>query len=239
MGISHSTARVIAPLSFVFDFAAQQYGIFSKPNMQDIHYRNLAAFSPRPEFIGAFFFPQQIIQLIWLYRLWQGKNIQSTNEVEVQEMTDYAPYYVLGNVCIGSWMFFWNTNNLKTSNIFVTINTLAQLTYLVTTLRPMNTHSTNSIMTHTVAKTFAGIGILDLLHNTSAAYYKGVAPSTLVKILTGVGFAGMASMSDWIFGGCMVYDLAGLAVGQGGDWGKLLGGYAVGTGAIVAMKNWF
>lgn len=45
MGISHSTARLIAPASFVYDFAAQQYGIFSTPSMKDIHDMNLAAFS--------------------------------------------------------------------------------------------------------------------------------------------------------------------------------------------------
>jgi hypothetical protein len=239
MGITHSTARYLAPASFAFDFIAQQYGIFSTPNMKDIHDMNIAAFSPQPYFIGGFFFPQQIIQLIWLYRLWKGKSLQSTTDSEVQEMTDYTPYYALGNFCIGTWMFFWNSNDLKTSNVFVIINTVAQLTYLVTSLKPLNTKSTNSILTHTVAKTFAGIGVLDLLHNTAAAYYKGVPPSTLVKVMTGVGFAGMASVSDWIFGGCLVYDLVGLAVGQGGEWGRLLGAYAVGTGAIVSFKNWF
>lgn len=100
MGISHSTARIIAPLSFAFDFAAQQYGIFSKPNMQDIHYQNLAAFSPRPEFIGGFFFPQQIFQLVWLYKLWKGP--ASCTKDELDQMVDYTPFYALGNVCIGS-----------------------------------------------------------------------------------------------------------------------------------------
>ncbi|KAF2429143.1 hypothetical protein EJ08DRAFT_300969 [Tothia fuscella] len=238
MGISHSTARYIAPASFLFDFAAQQYGLFSSPNMQDIHNRNLAAFSPRPEFIGAFFFPQQIIQLVWLWKLWNA----SGTEDEVRQMVDYAPIYALGNVCIGTWMFFWNSNNLATSNIFVIINTVAQIAYLTTRLKPLNTKSTPSILTHIVAKTFAGIGVLDLLHNTSAAYYKGVPPSTAVQALTGVGFAAAASMSDWIFGGCLAYDLVGLAVGQGisqgSSWGRLLGGYAAMTAGIVFTKNW-
>jgi hypothetical protein len=235
MGVSHSTARIISPLSFFYDFAAQQYGIFSSPSMKDIHNRNLAAFSPQPYFIGSFFFPQQIIQLIWLYKLWHADG----SEEEVNEMTNYAPFYALGNVCIGTWMFFWNANDLMMSNVFVIVNTAAQLGYIATRMKPMNTKSTPSILTHIVAKTFAGIGVLDLLHNTSAAYFKGVPPNTLTKILTGVGFAGLASVSDWILGGCLVYDLTGLAVGQGGDWGRLLGAYAVGAGAIVGLKNWF
>jgi len=135
-------------------------------------------------------------------------------------------------------MFFWNSNNLATSNIFVIINTVAQIAYLTTRLKPMNTQSTPSVLTHIVAKTFAGIGVLDLLHNTSAAFYKGVPPSNTVKALTGIGFAAAASMSDWIFGGCLVYDLVGLAVGQGGPWGSILAAYSVMTAGIVASKNW-
>jgi hypothetical protein len=82
MGISHSTARYLAPASFLFDFVAQQYGLFSSPNMMDIHNQNLAAFSPNPYFIGAFFFPQQIIQLVWLWKLWHA----SGTDAEVREM---------------------------------------------------------------------------------------------------------------------------------------------------------
>ncbi len=47
-----------------------------------------------------------------------------------------------------------------------------------------------------------------------------------------------SAASDWIFGGCLVYDLVALAVGQSGSWRTLLGAYAVGAGAIVAAKNW-
>lgn len=101
----------------------------------------------------------------------------------------------------------------------------------------MNTRSTSSVLTHIVSKTFAGIGVLDFLHNTSAGFFKDVAPSTTVKVLTGLGFAAGSAMSDWIFGGCLVYDLVALTVGQTGDWRKLLGAYAVGSAAIVTAKN--
>lgn len=101
----------------------------------------------------------------------------------------------------------------------------------------MNTNSTGSILTHIVSKTFAGIGVLDLLHNTSAAFFKDVEPNTMVKLLTGLGFAGASAMSDWIFGGCLVYDLIALAVGQSGNWRTLLGAYAAGSAAIVTAKN--
>ena len=51
----------------------------------------------------------------------------------------------------------------------------------------------------------------------------------------------LTSTSDWIFGGCLVYDLIALAVGQRGigetGWSNLLGVYALGAAGIVTAKN--
>jgi len=211
--------------------------------MQDIHDKNLSFFSPNPYFIGAFFFPQQFFQLAWMYKLWRLDERSPAQAKDLAMIQKFVPYYALGNVCIGTWMFFWNSNRLDISNIFVIVNTLTQLWYVSTQLEPMNTNNWNSILTHVVSKTFAGIGVLDLLHNTSAAYFVGQTPSTLVKALTGVGFAALGASSDWILGGCLVYDLVGLSVGQAqyGDkgWSGLLAAYAVGTAGIVAAKNYF
>ena len=134
-------------------------------------------------------------------------------------------------------MFFWNSENLKTANIFVIINTLSQLYYMTALLPKMNTASTSSVLTHVVSKTFAGIGVLDILHNTSVAYYKDHNATTLIRVLTGVGFGLGGAMSDWIFGGCLVYDLVALAVGQYGSWRNLLAIYALATAGIVTAKN--
>lgn len=136
-----------------------------------------------------------------------------------------------------AWLFFWNSERLDISQIFVTINSLAQLYYMYAKLAPMNTKSTSSVLTHLVSKTFAGIGVLDLLHNGSVAFFKDAAPSTAVKVITGLGFAALSASGDWIFGGCMVYNLVALAVGQSGSWRNLLGAYAVGAAAIVTAKN--
>jgi hypothetical protein len=240
MGISLSTARWAAPASFLYDFAAQQYGIFSTPSMKDIHDANLSFFSPQPYFIAAFFFPQQLFQLAWLWNLYRARD---SSDAGVAEMVKYVPYYVLGNVCIGTWMFFWNAQKLGIANGFVIVNTVAQLFYIFGRLERMNTRSWRSILTHVVAKSFAGIGVLDLLHNSSVAYFKDMEPSVLVKVATGLGFAGLSAVSDWVFGGCLVYDLVGLAVGQAaysrdGSWSWLLGAYAVGCAAIVGVRNW-
>jgi hypothetical protein len=138
-------------------------------------------------------------------------------------------------------MLFWNSNNLPLADIFVAINSLSQLYFISALQPPMETSSRSSILTHIVSKTFAGIGVLDLLHNTSAAFFRDQSPSMAVKALTGIGFGVASSMSDWIFGGCLVYDLVALAVGQTqygeSGWGKLLGVYAVGAAAIVAARN--
>lgn len=83
--------------------------------------------------------------------------------------------------------------------------------------------------------------MLDLLHNGAVAYFNHQNPGVLTKSLTGVGFGVLASCSDWIFGGCSIYDLAALAIGQrqygNYGWSDLLAIYAGGTAAIVALKN--
>ena len=134
-------------------------------------------------------------------------------------------------------MVAWNANRLDISDIFVAINSFAQLYYITARLGPMNTKSVSSVLTHIVSKTFAGIGVLDFLHNTSAAFFKDQSPSLAVKVLTGLGFGAASAFSDWIFGGCLVYDLVALAVGQKGSWRNLLGVYALGSAGIVTARN--
>lgn len=134
-------------------------------------------------------------------------------------------------------MIFWKAERLDISHIFVTINTLSQLYFLIAKLGPMNSKSPSSVLTHLTAKTFAGIGVLDFLHNGSVAFFKDMSPNMAVKVLTGVGFGLASAASDWIFGACLVYDLVALAVGQSGNWGTLLGAYAIGSAGIVVAKN--
>lgn len=177
-----------------------------------------------------------------MYKLWKNNPSNPAQKKELDEMVKFVPYYAIGNICIGTWMFFWNSENLKTSNIFVWINSLMQMWYISTQLEPMNTKSWGSILTHVVSKTFAGIGILDFLHNNGVAYFVDVPTPMWAKVLTGLGFAGLSASSDWIFGGCMVYDLVALCVGQRqyGDvaWSNLLGAYAVGAAGLVGVRNY-
>lgn len=98
MGTTQSIVRALAPASFIYDFAAQQYGIFSSPSMLDIHNKNPAAFSPQPYFIAGFFFPQQLFQLAYLWKLCRGDG----NPTDRETMEKYAWAYSLGNFCIGS-----------------------------------------------------------------------------------------------------------------------------------------
>lgn len=99
--MSYSTAKWVAPLSFAIDFAAQQYGMLATPNMKDIHDANLSFFSPQPFFIAGFFFPQQLFQLGWLYRLYKLDPTKSEVErQELNQLVDFVPYYAVGNLCI-------------------------------------------------------------------------------------------------------------------------------------------
>ena len=63
------------------------------------------------------------------------------------------------------WMIFWNNEKFWVSQILVTINSLAQL-YAVSQLPPI---AEGNLLTHWVAKTTAGIGILDFVDNGAVA----------------------------------------------------------------------
>ncbi|KAK8114591.1 hypothetical protein PG999_006660 [Apiospora kogelbergensis] len=242
MGVSLSAARYLAPLAFLVDLAAQLYGLLSRPNMKDVHDAHISFFSPLPLFVACFFLPQQIFQAAWLWRLWRANPEDVEEDRAVRQMVDYVPYYAAGNLCIAAaWMAFWNQSDLKTANDFVIINSCLQLYYVFARLGPMNLGSRTSILTHVVSKMFAGIGVLDLLHNSSAAYAVGQAPNTAIKVLTGIGFGVFASCSDWIFGGCLAYDLVALMIGQRvyGNvvWSNLLGAFVSAVAGLVVVRN--
>ena len=125
--------------------------------------------------------------------------------------------------------------------VFVLINSISQLYYISLRQPFMNASSISSIFTHVVSKAFASISVLDLLYNCSVAYFDRQGPNTIVKVLTGVGFGAAACVSDWIFGGCLMYDLVMLAARQRGvgekGWGNLLGLYAFGTAGIFDLRE--
>lgn len=95
----------------------------------------------------------------------------------------YAPVYALGNICIGEretyllhdtpaharelagWLLYWQREHFGMSQVMVTINSTIQL--LAVAMLPPLTESSSQLMrlTHYVAKTFAGVGVLDFLDN--------------------------------------------------------------------------
>lgn len=239
MGMELSTARVVAPLAFLFDFVMQQYGMnIAKPNMLDIHNKYPAAFSPYAYAIPAFFGPQQIIQLVWLYRLCFAKDASAE---ELGAATDFAPYYALGNICIGLWLPFWNAENMWAAQACVTVNSLAQLYFYYY----KSSSSPAAKWTRWNVTTFAGIGVLDFLHNGGIALFPRTPPSPLVKLLTPVFFGALALTSDKLMGACLAYDLAAIALGawkfgidgREGNWPVLLAGYSVATLGLSLWAN--
>ncbi|THH10386.1 hypothetical protein EW145_g1347 [Phellinidium pouzarii] len=228
MGNDLSTARIVAPGAFAINFGAQVCGMLASPNMKQIADRNHYAFSPNLVFISAFFFPQMALQLAWLRRLFTN-----SKPIEPSQLS-YVPIYALGNVCIAGWMFFWNRQQFGMSQALVSINSLAHI-YAVSQLPPL---TSANVLTHWVAKTTAGIGLLDFVDNGAVALrYR--TPSTLVKILTG-GFVALANViADPIVGGCIGYDLFALYSGQQGMWSSLLGWLALGSGVAAGAKIYF
>ena len=66
--------------------------------MLDIHNRNLSFWSPMPQFIGGFFFPQQLFQLAWLYRLYKldPKKPAERSELDTIGKLLWSNYLILG-----------------------------------------------------------------------------------------------------------------------------------------------
>lgn len=211
-----------------------------------------------------------------------------SSQEAVQTAIEYAPIYALGNLCIGTifssvtlitnsanyeieshghiaagWLFFWLKESFTASQLLVTINTAAQL-YAVSQLPPLKSTSHPLLhTTHLVAKTFAGIGILDFVDNGAVALVSlgpfirhyinrvlmkqyfcsfllqrySAPPSTLVQILTYAAFPLATALSKPLFGSILVYDLVAIFVGQrygGGGGGMRTWGINVGWTALAS-----
>jgi len=227
--MSLPTARIVAPLSFAINFAVQNWGMmYASPNMKEISDSNYSPFTPWPYAIAIFFGPQQILQLVYLYNLCFADDAHRD-----EQALDYAPYYTLGNAMIAIWLGFWETSGWTGSAICCAINTLAQAQYV---FQRLDHNSSKNRLTYYTANTFAGIGVFDVFHAGAVAFYRQIPPSILVQAATGLGFVGLASVSNPTFGACLVYDLLGMVAGQSGAWQKTLGAFAIATGAVVATK---
>ncbi|KAA1471606.1 hypothetical protein DENSPDRAFT_859046 [Dentipellis sp. KUC8613] len=243
--VSLNQARGMATGSFVVNFAAQMYGMLTKPNMKDVADMNHYAFSPNPWFIAGFFSVQVVIQAMWIRELFAMREfadptLVSPQDAELRTTTlAYAPIYALGNLCIAAWMLFWLRGDFGWSQVFVTINSFAQLAAITVLpgLRGVpHTATRANVLLHLVAKMFAGIGVLDFLDN-GAVFLKYSTPNGVVQTLTAGLFIALGLVSDPIFGACLIYDLVGLSVGQSGRWARELGWFAGATGVAVIMKG--
>ncbi|KAI0778913.1 hypothetical protein BD413DRAFT_466092 [Trametes elegans] len=254
MGNEVSRARALTVSSFLANFAVQTYGMITTPNMKDIAEANHFAFSPNPWFIAAFFSGQVMVQLAWIKQLFQNdppggyQAIGGIPEVTTKESErgwkvalSYAPVYALGNFCIAGWLFFWLREDFKASQLLVTINTVAQL-LAVAALPPLTPSSSYLLkFTHIVAKTFAGIGVLDFIDNGGVALRYRAPPSSLVQAATYAFFPLAAAASKPMFGSVLLYDIVAVAVGQmgvfgAGEWPTRLGWTALATAGVVGVK---
>ncbi|KAI0706267.1 hypothetical protein C8T65DRAFT_577336 [Cerioporus squamosus] len=268
MGNEVSRARMLTVGSFLVNFGVQTYGMITTPNMKDVAEANHFAFSPNPWFIAAFFSGQVVIQLAWIRKLFThdppngyakvpGKPSPPTPTNQEQSLLrptedkdegrawkaalNYAPVYALGNICIAGWLFFWLREDFTASQVLVTINTVAQLA-AVAALPPLTpTSPMIHRLTHLVAKTFAGIGVLDFIDNGGVFLRYRAPPSALVQALTYILFPVGAMSSSPLFGSVLLYDLVAIAVGQAGvygagPWPMRLGWTSLATSILVGIK---
>ncbi|CCL98071.1 uncharacterized protein FIBRA_00065 [Fibroporia radiculosa] len=228
--------------------------------------QNHYAFSPNPWFIATFFFGQVMFQIAWIHKLFAfdpigyhklgstpradsapdaGVNANtctsSDDEEGVRVALAYAPVYALGSFCIAGWLLFWLRNDFVASQILVTVNTFAQL-FAVARL-PLLTPKSSTIMrlTHVVAITFAGIGVLDLIDNGGVVLRYRAPPSILVQGITYTLFPVATAASTPFFGAILLYDLFAIFVGQydvsdAEQWSARVGWTALATGGIVGVK---
>ncbi|KIJ09943.1 hypothetical protein PAXINDRAFT_119725, partial [Paxillus involutus ATCC 200175] len=221
MNLQLLRTRVLVTGSFLINFGCQLYGMLTRPNMKEVADANHFAFSPNPFFIAAFFAMQVVLQLYWIKNLFIVNSVtlaqpEYTNEPEPTQVA-YAPIYALGNLCIAAWMVFWTKEWFWAAQAMVTINTLIQLYavyYLLGIYYSPFAPSMYNMSTHLVAKTFAGISVLDFLDNGAVAVGYLGPPSVPVQILTVVLFIRLAVSSDTAFRLCILYDILALLVGQ-------------------------
>ncbi|KAI0070329.1 hypothetical protein K474DRAFT_1693846 [Panus rudis PR-1116 ss-1] len=262
MGNEVSRAGYMALGSFAINFATQTYGMVSSPNMKEVANANHFAFSPNPWFIAAFFSGQTVLQAVWIRQIFalkpgeyqrltdnanKGANANSDKSIEeqaaIKATLEYVPIFALGNLCIAGWLYAWLGENFVTSQVLVTINTFAHL-YAVARLPQLTVTSSRLMkLTHLVAKTIAGIGILDFVDNGGVAARIRAPPSTLLQAATYILFPAAAALSTPTFGWTLVYDLAALYVGQrfgagpaADSWGNRLGLTALAVGGIVGFN---
>ncbi|KZT72852.1 hypothetical protein DAEQUDRAFT_663287 [Daedalea quercina L-15889] len=254
MGNHVSRAQYLTLGSFAVNFSTQLYGMLTSPNMKEVADRNHYAFSPNPWFIAAFFSGQVVLQLAWIRKLFsldhagyrridsndtQGMTVEDVESI--QTATEYAPIYALGNICIAGWLFFWLREEFTASQVLVTINTFAQLA-AVARLPPVTPGSSGlMVLTHLVAKTFAGIGVLDLFDNGGVMMRYTPPPSRLVQGLTYALFPLATAGATPFLGLILLYDLVGVYMGQrtvpgATGWSTGLGWTAFAMTGVISIK---
>ncbi|KAI0040656.1 hypothetical protein FA95DRAFT_1502488 [Auriscalpium vulgare] len=249
-------ARGMAVASFVINFATQVYGMVSKPNMKDVADANHYAFSPHPMAIAGVFSLQVVLQALWLRELFVMRPALPDDAAgtALQHATlAYAPVYALGNLCIctmqpfrscltryhtAAWLFFWLREQFWVSQAFVTVNSTIQILALalIPGLGTLPASSARAeILLHLVAKTFAGVGVLDFIDNGAVALRYSVPGGVMQGLIAGAFVLG-GLYADPIMGATLVYDLLGLAIGQDGVWGTNLAWLTGTTAAVVGLK---
>ncbi|KIL00804.1 hypothetical protein PAXRUDRAFT_129036, partial [Paxillus rubicundulus Ve08.2h10] len=214
--------------SFLIRFGCQLHGILTGPDA--VRYLDLS--SP-----AAFFAMQVVLQLYWIKKpvhchvrhpspkyerrvSLPGGRPSDTGSTRIYERVAYAPIYALGNPCIGDCLDgFLNERVVLGCSDMVSANTFIQfyaVYYLLGTFSPFAPSKYN-VSTHLVAKTLAGIAVLDFIDEGAVAAARVFGPPSVpVQTLTVILFTLLvcSHQSGVVVSGlCIFYDVLAMAAG--------------------------
>jgi len=196
------------------------------------------AYGPQAHLFALLIMCQAITQLYWILQLFPAElrepdstllsenDDNSESEAEPPQTVEpfdidathlaYSPLFVLGNILLSMWSYFWLRERYIACQVTLIFNTSIHL-YAVYAL-PSVLHGVpqgkKNLRTHLLSKTSAGIAIL-YMWKTWGIVDKTTAPSTSELLQTTVFFLllTLASGPDPTLGLCLICDLVAMILG--------------------------
>lgn len=134
---------------------------------------------------------------------------------------------------MAAWMIFRTKEWFWAAQLMVTINIVIQLFVIYVVFIPF--YLEGAYHTHLVARSFAGITILDFLDNGSVALGCSGPPPVPVQILTVVLFTFLAMRCSPCFACFLFYDVLALFAGQP-TWRPALATAVGALGLVVTVR---
>ncbi|KAK2464762.1 hypothetical protein APHAL10511_003180 [Amanita phalloides] len=196
------------------------------------------AYGPQPYIFILFVAGQSILQVYWLMQLFP-REVQEPASISLLSDEDdsdkasdatqvagpfdidatqlaYSPIFVLSNICLSVWSYFWSWERYAACQVTLIVNTSVQLYAVYALLHSLyNVPQENgNVRTHILSKTSTGIAIL-YMWKTWGIVDKTTAPAFSEKLQTTIFFLllTLASGPDPTLGICLTCDLVAMILG--------------------------